>query len=542
MREKEGLFDLPENWSWTIASEVCASVRDGTHDTPKYVEKGIPLITSKNLREGEIDFSTAKFITLEDHQQISIRSGVEDGDVLFAMIGTVGNPVLVKTNKEFSIKNVALFKKNDSVIDSRYLKSWLSSFTLDKLLEKQGLLKGTTQKFIPLGNLRNLPTPLPPLNEQRRIVAKIEALKARSQRVKEELEAIPALLDQFRQSVLAAAFRGELTADWREKNPDVEPASVLLERIRAERRRRWEEAELEKMKAQGKTPKDDKWKEKYKEPELINQEDFQEIPEGWCWVKLEELVSDIPRSMQSGPFGSNLLHSEFQDTGILAIGIDNVLDGRFTLGSQHRISLEKYKELEKYTARPLDVLITVMSTVGRCCVVPPDIETAIITKHVYRIFPEHKLINSYFLMNALRGSTAVLRQIRGEIRGQTRPGINGETLRNLIIPVPPRLEQEQILAALNENCDSMNRVSRILNELAVETSLLDQSILAKAFRGELVPQDPNDEPASVLLERIRAEREKLDTKKKAKGKTEKKSRKAKPEPAEPEQLSLPGFE
>jgi restriction endonuclease S subunit len=195
MREKEGLFDLPESWSWTIASEVCASVRDGTHDTPKYVEKGIPLITSKNLREGEIDFSTAKFITLEDHQQISIRSRVEDGDVLFAMIGTVGNPVLVRIDKEFSIKNVGLFKKNDSILDSKYLKFWLSSFTLEKLIEKQGLLKGTTQKFIPLGNLRNLPTPLPPLNEQRRIVAKIEALKARSQRVKEELEAARTLED-----------------------------------------------------------------------------------------------------------------------------------------------------------------------------------------------------------------------------------------------------------------------------------------------------------------------------------------------------------
>lgn len=400
------------------------------------------------------------------------------------------------------------------------------------------------QRRVPKDFILNTEIPLPPLNEQRRIVAKIEALKARSQRVKEELEAIPALLDQFRQSVLAAAFRGDLTADWREKNPDVEPASVLLERIRAERRRRWEEAELEKMKAQGKTPKDDKWKEKYQEPELINQEDqdLPEIPEGWCWVRLDELASDIPRSMQSGPFGSNLLHSEFQDTGILAIGIDNVLDGRFTLGSEHRISLEKYKELEKYTARPLDVLITVMSTVGRCCVVPPDIETAIITKHVYRISPKHELINSYFMMNALRGSTEVLRQIRCEIRGQTRPGINSQTLRNLVIPIPPRLEQEQILGAINKHFDSMNRVGRILNELGVRTSLLDQSILAKAFRGELVPQDPNDEPASVLLERIRAEREKLDTKKKAKGKTEKKSRKAKPEAAEPEQLSLPGFE
>ena len=108
--------------------------------------------------------------------------------------------------------------------------------------------------------------PLPPLNEQRRIVAKLEALLARSRKAREALDAVPALLERFRQSVLAAAFRGDLTADWRAQNPDVEPASKLLERIRAERRRRWEEAELERMVARGKPPKDDRWKAKYEEP------------------------------------------------------------------------------------------------------------------------------------------------------------------------------------------------------------------------------------------------------------------------------------
>jgi type I restriction enzyme S subunit len=96
-------------------------------------------------------------------------------------------------------------------------------------------------------------------------VEKIEALTARSRKAREALEAIPELLDQFRQSVLAAAFRGDLTADWREQNPDVEPAEALLERIRVERRKRWEEAELEKMRAKGKEPTNDKWKAKYKD-------------------------------------------------------------------------------------------------------------------------------------------------------------------------------------------------------------------------------------------------------------------------------------
>ena len=132
--------------------------------------------------------------------------------------------------------------------------------------------------------------PLPPLNEQRRIVAKLEALHARSRRAREALDAVPPLLEKLRQSILAAAFRGDLTKDWRAKNKDVEPASELLERIRVERRKKWEEAELAKMKAKGKAPRDDRWKAKYKEPEPVDATGLPELPEGWCWASLEELA------------------------------------------------------------------------------------------------------------------------------------------------------------------------------------------------------------------------------------------------------------
>ena len=126
--------------------------------------------------------------------------------------------------------------------------------------------------------IASMPIPLPPLNEQRRIVSTIEQLTARSHKARAALEDVPKLIAQFRQSVLAAAFRGDLTADWREKNPDIEPASELLERIKIDRRKRWEEAELEKMKAKGKEPNDDKWKEKYQEPDLPITSSLPEIP------------------------------------------------------------------------------------------------------------------------------------------------------------------------------------------------------------------------------------------------------------------------
>ncbi len=97
---------------------------------------------------------------------------------------------------------------------------------------------------------------------------------------------MPPLLEKLRQSILAAAFRGDLTKDWRAKHKDVEPASKLLERIRVERRKKWEEAELAKMKAKGKAPKGDEWKAKYKEPEPVDATGLPELPEGWCWATL----------------------------------------------------------------------------------------------------------------------------------------------------------------------------------------------------------------------------------------------------------------
>jgi type I restriction enzyme S subunit len=132
------------------------------------------------------------------------------------------------------------------------------------------------------------------LKEQERIVKKIEELQTRSHRAREALEGIPDLLDQLRQSVLAAAFRGDLTTEWRAKHPDVESASELLKRVRIERRKRWEEAELEKLKAKDLTGEKldaefAKRRKQYKEPIPVDPTDLPKLPEGWCWASWHEI-------------------------------------------------------------------------------------------------------------------------------------------------------------------------------------------------------------------------------------------------------------
>ncbi|MCG9710885.1 restriction endonuclease subunit S [Pseudoalteromonas sp. Isolate3] len=154
-------------WLKTTLGEVC-DVRDGTHDSPKYQESGYPLVTSKNLKNGRINLDKIKYISESDFTKINERSAVHLGDVLFAMIGTIGNPVVIKYLPNFAIKNVALFKPKE-MCDSQFLKYYLES---PYVIEKMGSeAKGTTQKFVGLGYLRNFPVDIPPISEQKRIVA-----------------------------------------------------------------------------------------------------------------------------------------------------------------------------------------------------------------------------------------------------------------------------------------------------------------------------------------------------------------------------------
>ena len=165
--EDEIPFNIPKNWKWVRLSSVI-DVRDGTHDTPKYYNQGIPLITSKNLSSGKLDFSDVKLISYADAEKINGRSHVERGDILFAMIGTIGNPVIVDTDREFCIKNVALFKRFHG---TQFNMEYLLFYLLKEQNELKKISLGGLQPFVSLKLFRAHPFPLPPLDEQNRIVA-----------------------------------------------------------------------------------------------------------------------------------------------------------------------------------------------------------------------------------------------------------------------------------------------------------------------------------------------------------------------------------
>lgn len=166
--KKEIPFAIPSNWKWTTFNKII-DVRDGTHDSPKYVEySDYPLITSKNLTKNGLNFENVNYLTKKDYELINVRSFVDNGDILFAMIGSIGNPVLVNKTRNFAIKNVALFKCSEKIYN-KYLYYYLQSQG-----DMSDKTKGGVQKFVSLKILRNYLIPLPPLEQQKKIVVKIE--------------------------------------------------------------------------------------------------------------------------------------------------------------------------------------------------------------------------------------------------------------------------------------------------------------------------------------------------------------------------------
>lgn len=196
-----------EGWRSHKLNEIY-DVRDGTHDSPQYHLSGYPLATSKNLRNGIVDLSNVKLISKQDYDKINERSKVDVGDLLFAMIGTIGNPCLVETEPNYAIKNMALFKvpKNQS---GKLLKYILS--TDDVLNEMRGQSKGANQPFVSLGYLRNYIITIPnSFDEQVRLVVKLDDLNDKCNALQENYQKTLSLCDDLKQSLLRKAFNGEL--------------------------------------------------------------------------------------------------------------------------------------------------------------------------------------------------------------------------------------------------------------------------------------------------------------------------------------------
>jgi type I restriction enzyme S subunit len=517
------LLDLPESWEWKNLGELVLNIQYGYTASATDKPTKIKFLRITDLQENSVDWETVPFCNCSEIDKYKLFPG----DIVIARTGaTTGKSFLLKQIPETTIFASYLIRLHTSnLCPPEYLALFMQSPKYWKQITT--VSKGTAQPGANASILSNLIIPLPPLNEQKRIVAKIEELSDRSQAAQKALETIPQLCDRFRQSVLAAAFRGDLTADWREKNPDVEPASVLLERIKKERCEKWENEELKKFKASGKIPKDDKWKEKYKEPqelEKIDNVELSELPDGWLWMSADKCTSWITDGEHATP--------ERSDSGVYLLSARNVLDGKISLQKVDFISEQVHKKLEeRLKIESGDVFLSCSGTVGRSCVVPPDLKCSLV-RSVAVLKPLFNM--GEYLSLAIR-SPCIQAQIEGKKTQTAQSNIFQGRIKILAIPVAPLNEQKQIVSLIEKYFKIIETIEKQHQQATEKLERLNQSILSKAFRGELVPQDIEDEPASVLLERIRAEREKLNNNK-PKSTSKRKSKTPK------QQGTIPGLE
>ncbi len=515
--------ELPEGWKIVSISDMADVTKLAGFEFTKhfnYQEIGeVRVVRGLNIGDGIFKAENFKFIDRETSINLP-RSQLKAGDLLITYVGTPGRVALLPNDgATYHLgPNVGKIVICNEIKDARYLLHFVRSPL--GISSIQIISKAVTQSSLSMKQIRSILLPLPPLNEQRRIVEKIEALTARSRKARAVLDQIPALLDQFRQSVLAAAFRGDLTADWRAQNPDVETAEALLERIRKNILEEYDDAVVKAKQLGLKKPKKhgliSTLKEEYEDMNHIV-EDWQNLPDEWEAVKLNILFDH--GCLFDGPFGSNLKTKDYVDSGIRVIRLENVAPLHFIDDKKTFITAEKYRELEKHTVNPGDLIFASFVSEGvRTCILPKLETLAIAKADCFCLRPDENLINKEYLALIL-SSPQFFFELKKISHGATRVRINTSQLRDSYIPLASPKEQMEIVARVLNVFSIIGQLQEdyLNNEKKIDQ--LDRSILAKAFRGELVPQDPNDEPAAVLLDRIRAEREQLGSgKKRAKAK------------------------
>ena len=381
-------------------------------------------------------------------------------------------------------------------IPNSYIKFYLDVF------DYHGYVTGTTRLKLNQTSMRKIPVPIAPPNEQKRIVEEIEKQFSSLDEAVDNLKRVKVNLKRYKASVLKAAVEGKLTEDWRKANPDVEPAGKLLERILAERRKKWEEAELAKIKAKGKVPKDDKWKKKYKEPPQVDTAVLPELPDGWAWANFERLAEDIPHALKAGPFGSSLKKSFYVPNGYKIYGQEQVLRNDPSYGDYY-IDEERYEKLKNCSVKPGDILISLVGTIGKVLILPEGIEPGIINPRLVKLSLDRRLVDENYIKIYLQ-SPYVKYLFSIASHGGTMDILNLTILKEIPIPVPPLEEQKDIIKEIERISSIEIELNTVIEANITRAYRLRQSILKKAFSGQLVEQHNNDESDRELLGTIKA--------------------------------------
>lgn len=487
---------LPTGWTLAAVGDTGDYINGLAFKESDWHGEGLPIIRIQNLTDASKPFN----LTLRDVDPAYI---VRDRDILVSWSATLDAFLWLRGD---AILNQHIFKvvPQADVVD-RFFLYYLLRHTIG-LMKQSAHLHGSTMKHINRGPFLSFPIPLPPLCEQQRIVAAIEEQFTRLDAAVAGLKRTQANLKRYRAAVLAAACSGRLVPTEAElaarEGRSYEPADQLLQRILQERRERWEADQLAKMQAQGKVPTNDAWKSKYKEPEVAPSRGEASLPQGWNWSTLGQLIS-------RSEYGTSVKCS-YEADGYPVLRIPNIADGRVDLSNlkfaTKPLSLDRGDELSSG-----DLLVCrtngSVNLIGKAALVVSDLpDPHTFASYLLRFrFIDAEYLSKWVWMfvTAPQGRDFIE---RNAISSAGQHNISLSLMHRFPVPVPPSAEQIRIAAEVERRMSVIEELEKATASSLLRAERMRQSVLRRAFEGKLVPQDPTDEPADVLLERIRAVR------------------------------------
>ena len=422
--EKELPFAIPASWRWVRLSHVL-DIRDGTHDSPQYHKDGIPLITSKNISNGHLDFSNVKYISKADADKINTRSAVDKDDILFAMIGSIGNPVIIDDEYEMCVKNVAIFKQySKGNINIRYI--YCLFCHIQEYLRK--VASGGVQSFISLKFFRGFPIPLPPLAEQKRIVAKIDELMPLIERYERAYNKLTDLDAKFpadlKKSLLQYAIQGKLVPQCAADGT----ADELLAQIRVEKEQLIADGKIKRAKPL---------------PPIDEKELPFAIPASWRWTRLGEMIQLVS--------GRDLTPQQYNSNGE---GIPYIT-GASNIDEEGNIIVNRWTKFSKSIAYKDDLLLSCKGTVGKTTIL--SLKEAHIARQIMSIRPYINIINYVLLFLSFQ-----VDKLKSKAKSMI-PGIERKDVLYAPIPLPPLDEQKRIVAKIDELMARVGRLTKVVN-------------------------------------------------------------------------------
>ena len=492
-------YTIPSNWVWTRLGNI-GDYKKGPFGSSLtksiFVEKGVDTIKvyeQKNAIQKDAKIGNY-YITKDYFLEAMTGFEVKPNDIIVSCAGTIGETYILPNNAEKGIINQALMKISlkDSIEKNYYLQ-YFDYFLKEESKEKS---KGTAMKNIPPFKVfKEFPFPLPPLNEQKRIVEKLDFLFEKTKRAKEIIEEVKVDIENRKISILDRAFKGTLTSKWRNENKTSD-VKELLKSINEEKFKKWEEDCLQAEKDGNKKPKKPIIKE-VKDMIVPVDEQPYKLPDSWVWVRLGDLGD-----YKKGPFGSSLTKSMFVEKGVDTIKVyeqKNAIQKDIKIGNYYITKDYFLEAMTGFEVKPNDIIVSCAGTVGETYIIPNNAEKGIINQALMKITLIEQIHKKYYL-----------EYFDYFLKEESRRQSQGTAIKNIPpfkifkefpFPLPPLEEQQEIVRVLDEVLENENKVKELL-ELEERIDILEKSILHKAFKGELGTQNSSDESAMKLLKEI----------------------------------------